>query len=327
MERIRLAQSRLWERRSGALYDLARALMTFTADGAPFSPATLTDSSFLEAYRRETAAPPPAAGEDASLAPRASACSLLDRAALCRIFSSQIGIDTDFEEQAPLTRLLGTLLPSEEEDEDEASFDEREGNRVSYFRSSYSDSAYLRFSEVVPDLRADYASSFAAVCEDVYYDRADFCILPLENSTDGTLLGFRNMILRHGLKIVATVDVSSGESQSTRFALLKKRLIALPFAEGKPQKGLRKQRFLRLSVQPDTLPVSSLLEAAEIFGLSLYKIDTVPVSYGEGRFVYDITLTKREACQTQLGAFFAFLTLEAPDFEVIGLYTHFSYIK
>ena len=89
-----------------------------------------------------------------------------------------------------------------------------------YFRTPVSDRAYSLFSKKYKGLGAMYASDFKTVCEDVYYDRADACILPLESSDDGLIMSFRNMLLKYELTITSIVTIGIGEDKYQTIALL-----------------------------------------------------------------------------------------------------------
>ena len=89
-----------------------------------------------------------------------------------------------------------------------------------YLRTPITDKAYEVFSSLYPGLRAIYSHDFKSVCEDVYYDRADSCIIPLESSSDGLLMPFRNMLLKYELKIAAVTRVTSAEDSVQSLALV-----------------------------------------------------------------------------------------------------------
>lgn len=305
MNELNRADHRVWDKREASLYDKVNLL---TADG--FSAASLKEDAFLRRYRALSAADPSARSADAgpSSAPiRKAAEEEIEKQLLCRLLARKAegGKKSDL--------LIRALLFSDLTEAEEPS-SLPEGNRAVYLRNSYADQAYRRFASVVPELRADYASSFAAACEAVYYGRAGLCILPLENNTGGALIGFRNLIMRHELRIACTCDVLTGEDEVTRFALLKKSLSPIP----KQKKGTG-ERFFRFVLLPsEQISLRAVLSAAENFGLPLYKTDATPISYTDNDFSYDITLH----AEGDLAAFLVYLTLETPGAELVGFYSN-----
>jgi len=295
------ALARLREKQAALLYDLANEIAPAELSGAELSDAALR--------RRFLALTAPVLPDDVAEVNRArvtadiASLALSDRLTLCRILAERAGLAGYGEDE-----LLSVLLPQEPQEE-------MSENRVVYLRSSYSDEAFLRFSRVIPELRADYASSFSAVCESVYDGRARLCILPLENDTDGSLSGFRALIARYGLKILHSCDVRTAEGQSTRFALLRRSLSTLPTLPSAHPIG----RFFRFSLRPcEQASLADLLTAAERCSLPLYKIDAIPISYTEGDFTFDVTL----CAGGDLPTFLVYLLLHLPDFEPFGLYAH-----
>lgn len=89
-----------------------------------------------------------------------------------------------------------------------------------YVRNQLTDKAYETFANNYNGLRAYYSHDFKSACEDVYYDRSDSCIMPLENSSDGLLMPFRNMLIKYELKIAAVTEVLSGEDSVQSLALV-----------------------------------------------------------------------------------------------------------
>ena len=117
---------------------------------------------------------------------------------------------------------------------DELSFDVQD--TVAYQKSSYADAAFLRFSTLLKNPRTHYTSGFPSACEDVFNGRCEFCILPLENSSEGILNSFLRLIDRFELHICATCDITSTDhSRSTKFALLRRTLTPFQLNMGEKQ--------------------------------------------------------------------------------------------
>ena len=172
--------------------------------------------------------------------------------------------------KAPLGRIY---LPEEFSDFQEAIPPEAT-EKISYLKSNYADAAYFKFSSVISTPRASYAESFENACEDVYNGICEFCILPIENSTDGKLIGFFSLIEKYELKIstVCTVHYADN-SRNTKFALLRKN-ITTQFA------AKSKEIFLELGITVGAgISLSSILSVADIFGFKFYRMDGITITH------------------------------------------------
>lgn len=193
-------------------------------------------------------------------------------------------------------------------------------NRIAYLRNAYADAAYSRFSAVLREPTVTYCDDFAAVCEDVYYGRASLCIIPIENSSEGRLSTFRNLINKYELKIVLTCLVTTSDSGTeTRFALLKKNIERIPLL-GQPKKTeLFEFSVIISDTEPQSSGLADILTAARCFGLTLYKVDSAPVSYSDTEYAQDLVFCTDGS---ELNSFICYLSLEAPQFMTIGIYPH-----
>lgn len=172
---------------------------------------------------------------------------------------------------------------------------------VSYMRSSYADEAFARFSEHMTDPKAIYGYDFSEICDNVYYERSEYCILPIANTTDGRLAGFRRLMMKYGLKTVMLTRVEvPHEDSATVFALMKRCITV-------PTEGKRKLLEIRLTVTS----LSELLEAADGCEMHLETLSTVP---GE-KNGYDLVF---EVSEEGICGFLSYLFLEYDDITVTG---------
>ncbi len=190
--------------------------------------------------------------------------------------------------------------------------------RVAYFQNAYADAAFRIFSGVIDNLSALYASDFTAVCEEVYYGRADVCMLPLDSSRDAKLISFYRLIDKYELCPVFSCDVTTPDgSVTTRYALLKREFSLPP----KERLNVSDLCFFEFNIIPDkNSSLGDVLAAAKECGLTLYKADSMPLSYSTSEFAYDVILKIGSA--DGLDAFVLFLTLAVPEYEPIGIYSH-----
>lgn len=177
------------------------------------------------------------------------------------------------------------------------------GSRIAYVKNAVSDEAYRVFSGVIEDVSVTYASSFAQACEDVYYGRVAYCILPYETSEEGVLSGFMKLIRKYEL-YPHFVCVCDGEKSATRLALLGRSPCASE-VDGSKNAHL-KLTFYR----PESDTLSKVSAAGCELSLSLIKSDSFPVSFEDGRYGLDITFTGRV---DDVLPFLLYLELAAPE--------------
>ncbi len=187
-------------------------------------------------------------------------------------------------------------------------------NRILYQKSSYTDAAYLQFAPLLTLPRAAYAHSFPSACEDVFNGLCEFCILPIENTSEGTLHGFSRLIEQYGLKICATCEVSDhATDRTTQFALLRKSITPLITAPAKT-------RYFSFAIPlDDAVDLSQLLAAAKLLGLRTHRVDLIPSLSALGSASARITL--RVDCEQPI-TFLLYLAMEAPYYVPLGLYSH-----
>ncbi len=187
---------------------------------------------------------------------------------------------------------------------------------IAYLRNSFTDRAYRVFSSTLSRARSEYHDSYGAACEAVSAGNCEACILPIEHTQDGKLLGFYRLIDRYELKIVCTCDLDQQDGSESRFALLKKNFT-------RPRPSETGERFFELSVTRSTDDaLAPLLDAARLSGLSLRRIDSIPLAYSDDRFACHAVYGNAD--EAQLKPFLIYLTLAVPQYNPIGLYTHIT---
>jgi hypothetical protein len=186
--------------------------------------------------------------------------------------------------------------------------------RVVYPKSSYADAAYLKFSSLMTVPRASYAHTFLSACEDVYNGVCEFCILPIENSSEGQLNSFLRLIQKYELRIAATCLVSgANRTGNTRFALLRKNITPLLLPENMPI-------YWEFAVpMDDDVSIADLLLASGLCDLHLIRLDALPRSEDDSTDYTRFTFLTTEG---NLQAFLLFLSMDIPHYEPIGLYSH-----
>lgn len=232
--------------------------------------------------------------------------SVSEKLEICRTLRKEIKDTRD-----ALKLLIEVSGPSQSELRDENS-----SGRIAYMKNNYTESAFLKFSKVLSSARSAYFQSFDAVCEEVYSGRCEFCILPLESSSEGQLNSFYSMIDRFELKIAAVCDVEHHDSQRfTRFALLKKSLFETVGLRHQPKEQILEFRFS--SAIGGTSPLCDILTAAEACRLRLLRLASLPLPYNDEMLSYYASFTVDGA---ELLTFLTFIALEFPQCDPLGVY-------
>ena len=188
--------------------------------------------------------------------------------------------------------------------------------RIAYMPSAFANKAYLTLSSCVADPRSSETAGFVDACEEVQSGLCEYCILPMESSHSGKLTAFARLMLRYRLQVVAVTDLeNAAEGTVTRFALLRGSHDDPPMGLPLPD-APQYWEILHLS---DTPTLSDLLAAAEFCGMSLYRVDTLPLPDGEGGDTPALDCVLH-AAGGDLATFLRFLSLEAPEDLSAGIY-------
>ncbi|MBQ8207317.1 MAG: hypothetical protein IJZ89_01120 [Clostridia bacterium] len=183
---------------------------------------------------------------------------------------------------------------------------------VSNFRNVLSEQTYGHFFGD-KEFRIIEKDSFIDLFEDVYNERANYCIIPIENTSSGKLLNFYSLIANYNLKILSVCDVEhSGQDAYTRFALLSRPPINLLTLD-------QKEYCFEISISSrneDALP--RLLEAASICKIHPKRIDSVPFTHLRDEYSYYIVF--RIEADAAFFDFLVFLSIEGVSFTPIGIF-------
>ena len=199
-------------------------------------------------------------------------------------------------------------------------------SRVVYQKNIYTDEAFLRFAREIPDIKAHYADSFQAVCEQVSAGQTEYCILPLENSQDGKLARFYSLIERYELKILLTCEIPTADNRHiTVFGLCARQLSMLfPLEPNHPT------CFEFVFWQnTDQLSLGELISAAEQCSFHLIRMDGLPPSDDEilmgAGYAFDLSFAVPLSPSplsplTDLFTLMLFLYSRAPTALPLGIY-------
>ncbi len=291
------------ERRLAHLSELARQLCNDMPDSS-----YILSESFLSKYR--AAVEEIYGASDLQIIPENRSGAMLysasqktaDKIYLCRAIT-----DICKKKGLRLDKYLGYLKDAQ--DDGRAA-----KGRIAYLKNAYTSAAYERFSLALRDLTPLYCTDFSAVCEEVYYSRAEMCILPIETSKDGILSVFWQLMRKYDLCIVMSCEIeSSADDSSTVYALLKKN------AERRscPADMIRSE-LLCVSLVLQGSGIKDIVFAAESHSIKLRKIHSMPSAYTDRGSTLSAVF---EIGAGDVLGFLCFMSLEYPQFELIGLYT------
>ena len=226
--------------------------------------------------------------------------SMLERLELCRMVCAEMG---------------ATLSPADFFERDEPIAPAARGV-IAYLQNPFTDHAYRIFSTIMQRARSQYHDNYGAACEAVSSGSCAACILPIEHAQDGKLLGFYRLIDRYELKIVCTCDIAQQNGVASRFALLAKNCVfPLP---GDAHHYLFELRITRSAGHS----IGAVLAAIQLCGLSLRRVDSIPLAYAEGSFAYH-AVCSTDALE-KLTPLLLYLALDLPQYNPIGIYSHLS---
>ena len=185
--------------------------------------------------------------------------------------------------------------------------------RVVFLESVFGREALKQFDPLLSHPLPVTAPSFTAVCEELVGDRADFALLPLEDSHEGRFLHLYEEIDRFELHITHSCTVTTEDGRSVLMGLLSHRYI--------PQAAATGERLLSCAVlEESSHTLCDLLTAARACSLTLRRVDTLPTSYGEDVVIYHPLLAAKSE-QDEL-AFLLYLTLFQPRARATARYLH-----
>lgn len=191
-------------------------------------------------------------------------------------------------------------------------------DRIAYLKNSYNDDAYMHLSYLLESPRAAYFDSITAVCEAVFNGNCEYCILPLETSSDGKLSSFYDLILKYSFKICAVYDLQDKEKKKyTRYGL-----ISLQSDNNSSlSKNRSKVKYLEFTFESDGYPtLSDILSASEHCSMKLWRIDTLCPASSKGQRSPMICPVFR-VDSADINTFLTYLAIDCQKFKPLGIYT------
>ncbi len=181
--------------------------------------------------------------------------------------------------------------------------------KVAYTENKFTLTAFDKFVSIIPDARTLYTDSFAVACKSVYDGLCEFCILPIENMSDGSLFAFYSLIVKYELRIVATTAVSDEDGSDTTLALLSK--------DGSTSALPKSLRSYRLDINIDGADIALVLALASAFGIEAIRLDSF-----SSKNSFHLRFSPDKASSDEFGAFLLCISAAFPSFSPLGLYRH-----
>lgn len=184
---------------------------------------------------------------------------------------------------------------------------------VIYVKNRLSDEAYDVFSDNIEDTTVSYAETLRDAAQAVADGKKEYAILPLEEKGGARLAGIAALLFKHDLKIASVTPVFGFDgSEDVKYALVSKSFKI-------PGVASDDDRYLEIRFRADgQVPLSALLSAAEMLGVTLYRINTVKFDTDEGEIPFYTIVFKRVG--TDFSELLMFLTIFIGSYTAIGIY-------
>ncbi len=182
-----------------------------------------------------------------------------------------------------------------------------------YVRNSLADEAYEVFSEEFKDPRVKYSLSLSEAARAVSKGESEYALLPLEEKGGARLASVAELLFKEDLKINSVTPVFGFEGLADmKYALVSKHFFVPDVKEDD-------DRYLEIRLRVDSsISLSELLCAAEAFGISLYRINTISFETEDGSAQYYSIVFRDEGKDFTL--LLIYLTLFSGAYAPIGLY-------
>lgn len=187
---------------------------------------------------------------------------------------------------------------------------ETDGVKIAFAPGKPANAAFETFAKSMKNVSAQSEESFSASCDSTAGGDSDYCIIPIENSSDGRLGSFYRLIEKNGLYIVMSYRYVSPDGENyTRFALCCGKMTHI---------ALDGETYLHFHLTADGLDtLEDILRAGRFFGLRIVRADMIPSSVAGRDNSIDFIFAVENG---DLAGFVCFLKLEYPQFSVTGIY-------
>ena len=182
-----------------------------------------------------------------------------------------------------------------------------------YVRNSFSDEAYDVFSQDFFDPKVRYSPTFKDVARAVASGEVTYCLLPLEERGGVRLHTVSELIFRNDFKINSVIPVFGQDGNADMKYALVSKSFTVPRREEDDDLYLE----VRVGMDADAL-LAEVLGAAEYFGMSVYRVNTLTfTTEGDSETYFSVVIKCSEG---DFCPMLAYMTLFLRDFVPVGIY-------
>ena len=187
------------------------------------------------------------------------------------------------------------------------------GERIAYVKNSLSDEAYDVFSQDLAEPRLTYTKDFKSTVDAVLSGEAEYCLLPLEEKGGARISSVAELIFKYDLKINSVTPVFGLDGiADMKYAMVSKNFTLPKLDEGD-------DRYLEIRIRVDTsASLGEILTAAECFGASVYRANTITFTTDDGDVAYYSVVLKDAG--EDFAPLLVYLTLFSGAYTPVGIY-------
>ena len=185
------------------------------------------------------------------------------------------------------------------------------GETFTYVRNSFSDEAYDVFSQDFDDPTVRYYKTFRDCARAVTSGEVTYCLLPLEEKGGVRLHTVSEIIYRNDFKINSVIPVFGQDGNAD----MKYALVSRGFTV--PERNEDDDFYLEIRLGADS-PLSEVLSAADSFGMSVYRVNTLTFDTEGDRETYFSVVIK--GGERDFSTLLTYMALFLRDFVPVGIY-------
>ena len=189
----------------------------------------------------------------------------------------------------------------------------RHDETFTYVRNPLADEAFDVFSQDFKEPRVKYSKTLNEAAKAVSLGEVEYALLPLEEGGGARLSAVAAIMFREELKINSVTPVFGYEG----LADMKYALVARHFSI--PEQLPDDDRYLEIRLRQDaSVPLSELFLAADMLGVTLYRINTISFDTEDGQVPY-YSIVFRDGGK-DFSSLLVYLTLFSGAYTPVGIY-------
>ncbi len=187
------------------------------------------------------------------------------------------------------------------------------GENITYVKNPLADEAFDVFSQNFDDPRVRYSKSLTEAARAVSSGEVEYALLPLEEKGGARLSAVAAIMFREDLKINSVTPVFGFEGLADmKYALVAKHFFL-------PEQLPDDDRYLEIRLRADSsIPLSELFFASDVFGVTLYRVNTISFDTEDGPIPY-YSIVFRDSGK-DFSSLLLYLTLFSGAYTPVGIY-------